>query len=171
MFATARGGYQAHDLEIGFAYEDGAVSPDGSPPPSREPLRDVYRPTTRPGHRLPHAWLLDRDGRRLSTHDLAGAGLGFALLTGPAGTPWCEAAAQVAEKFSLPILTARIGAGGEFADVDGQWEAVRQVAEEGAVLVRPDNHVAWRSMNGSDDPAGVLADAISRVLHHDGALL
>ncbi|TDB97373.1 FAD-dependent monooxygenase [Actinomadura sp. 7K534] len=168
MFATARGGYQAHDLEIGFAYEDGAVCPDGGPPPSREPLRDVYRPTTRPGHRLPHAWL-DRGGRRLSTHDLAGAGLGFALLTGPAGAPWCEAAAQVAEKFSIPIRTAQIGDGAEFADADGQWAAVRETADEGAVLVRPDNHVAWRSMGAGDDPAGALADAISRVLHHDSA--
>ncbi|TDC72095.1 aromatic ring hydroxylase [Actinomadura sp. GC306] len=168
MFATARGGYQAHDLEIGFAYEDGAVGPDGVPPPAREPLRDVYRPTTRPGHRLPHAWL-DHGGRRLSTHDLAGPGCGFALLTGPAGSPWCEAAAQVAEKFSIPISTARIGDGAEYADVDGRWAAVRQMSDEGAVLVRPDNHVAWRCTDGSEDPSGVLADALSRVLHHDHA--
>ncbi|KAB2343606.1 FAD-dependent monooxygenase [Actinomadura rudentiformis] len=164
MFATARGGYQAHDVEIGYAYEEGAVVPDGGPPPPRVPLRDVHHPTTRPGHLLPHAWL-EREGRRLSTHDLTGTA-GFAMLTGPAGTPWCEAAAQVAEKLSIPITTARIGENAEFADVDGRWEAFRQITDEGAVLVRPDNHVAWRSTSGSEDPAGVLADAVARVLHH-----
>ncbi|MFD0683210.1 FAD-dependent monooxygenase [Actinomadura fibrosa] len=166
MFATTRGGYQAHDVEVGFAYDEGAVVPDGSPPPHREPLRDVYRPTTRPGHLLPHAWL-ERGGRRLSTHDLTGSAAGFALLTGPAGTPWCEAAAQVAEKLSIPIRTARIGAGAEFADAEGTWEAVREISDDGAVLVRPDNHVAWRSTGGGENPAGTLADALSRVLHHD----
>jgi 2,4-dichlorophenol 6-monooxygenase len=167
IFATARGGYQAHDVEVGFAYEEGAVIPDGSPPPPRMPLRDVYHPTTRPGHLLPHAWI-ERDGRRLSTHDLAGAATRFALLTGPEGKPWSEAAEQVAEKFSIPINVAHIGSGAQYTDVEGRWEAVRQTAGEGAVLVRPDNHVAWRSMSGSENPAGALAAAVSRILHHDG---
>ncbi len=167
IFDTHRGGCQAHDLEIGFAYEEGAVLPDGSAPPRREPLRDVHHPTTRPGHVLPHAWL-DRGGRRLSTHDLTGSETGFALITGPGGTPWCEAAAEVAEKFSIPILVARIGDGAEFADVDGRWATVRGISDSGALLVRPDNHVAWRSAEGCDDPAGVLANAVSRLLEPGG---
>ena len=166
IFATARGAYQAHDVEIGFAYEEGAVVPDGSPPPPRAPLRDVYHPTTRPGHLLPHAWI-ERDGRRLSTHDLTGA-TRFALLTGPEGKPWSEAAAQVAEQFSIPIFAAHIGNGAQFADVEGRWEAIRQITGEGAILIRPDNHVAWRSMSGSENPAGALATALSRILHHNG---
>ncbi|MCO5975045.1 FAD-dependent monooxygenase [Actinoallomurus soli] len=163
MFHTHRGGCQALDVEIGFAYEEGAVVPDGSRPPARAPMRDVYHPTTRPGHRLPHAWL-ERGGRRLSTHDLTGAATNFALLTGPGGTPWCEAAAQVAERFSIPIVVAQIGDGAEFTDVDGGWEAIRQISDEGAVLVRPDNHVAWRSMGVGDDPVEALTNAVSRVL-------
>jgi 2,4-dichlorophenol 6-monooxygenase len=166
IFATHRGGCQAHDVEIGFAYEEGAVIPDGSQPPPRAPMRDVYHPTTRPGHRLPHAWI-ERGGRRLSTHDLTGSATNFALLTGAGGTPWSEAAARVAEKFSIPIFAAQIGNGAEFADVDGRWEAVRQTTDEGAILVRPDNHVAWRSMSGCENPEGVLADAVSRILDHD----
>lgn len=167
VLATHRGGCQAHDVEMGFAYEEGAIVPDGGRPPTRTPMRDAYHPTTRPGHLLPHAWI-ERDGRRLSTHDLTGAGTGFALLTGPEGTPWCEAAARVAEKFSIPIAAARIGAGADYADVDGRWEALRQVTGEGAVLVRPDNHVAWRSGTAGEDPEGDLAAAVSRVLDHSG---
>lgn len=168
IFNTHRGECQAHDLEIGFAYEDGAVVPDGSQPPPRAPLRNVYHPTTRPGHLLPHAWL-ERGGHRLSTHDLTGTATGFALIAGPAGTPWCEAAAEVAEKFSIPMTVTRIGSGAECADVDGRWAAVRQITDEGAVLVRPDNHVAWRSMSGSENPADVLGNAISRILDHNVA--
>jgi 2,4-dichlorophenol 6-monooxygenase len=158
---THRAECQAHDLEIGFGYEQGALVPDGSPPPARAPLRDVHHPTTRPGHVLPHAWL-EADGRRLSTHDLVGTG--FALLTGPAGTPWCEAAG----KCPVPITTARIGPGAEYRDVDGTWAAVRQISDGGAVLVRPDHHVAWRSAGGSGNPTGELADAVRRVLDRDG---
>jgi 2,4-dichlorophenol 6-monooxygenase len=165
---THRGGCCAHDLEIGFAYEEGAVIPDGSQPPERAPLMDIYRPTTRPGHVLPHAWV-QRCSRRLSTLDLTGSATNFALLTGPGGTPWCEAAAQVADKFSIPIFAARIGQGAEFADVDGRWEAIREVADDGAILVRPDNHVAWRSMGGSDSPVDVLAQAVSRILDRNAS--
>lgn len=166
ILATHRGGCQAHDMEIGFSYEDGAVIPDGSQQPPRAPLRDIYHPTTRPGHVLPHAWI-ERCGRRLSTLDLTGSATSFALFTGPAGTPWREAAEQVSEKFSIPIVAARIGNGAEFADVDGRWEAVREIADDGAILVRPDNHVAWRSMSGSESPADVLASAVSRILDLD----
>jgi 2,4-dichlorophenol 6-monooxygenase len=168
IFRTHRAECQAHDLEIGFAYEAGAVVADGGQAPPRAPMGDVYHPTTRPGHLLPHAWI-ERDGRRLSTHDLTGAGTGFALLTGPAGTPWCEAAAQVAEKFSIPITTARIGNGAEWTDIDGGWAAVRQITGEGALLVRPDNHVAWRSVRGSENPASVLGNVISRILDQNAA--
>jgi 2,4-dichlorophenol 6-monooxygenase len=166
IFGTHRAECQAHDLEIGFAYEQGALVPDGTEPPHRSPMGDVYHPTTRPGHRLPHAWI-ERDGRRLSTHDLVGASNGFALITGPAGTPWAEAVEQVSEKFSVPITVARIGADAGYAD--GGWAAVREIADDGAVLVRPDNHVAWRSMGAAANPAGVLAQVMSEVLEHGAA--
>lgn len=169
VFDTHRGGCQAHDVEIGFAYAEGAIVPDGSQPPARVPMRDVYHPTTRPGHVLAHAWI-ERDGRRLSTQDLTGAATSFALLTGPDAAPWCEAAAQVAEKFSIPIFVAPIGKGAEFADADGRWKTVREITDEGAILVRPDNHVAWRSMGGSENPADVLANAVARILDHKAAL-
>jgi 2,4-dichlorophenol 6-monooxygenase len=168
IFGTHRGECQAHDVEIGYAYEQGAVVADGSVPPARAPLGDVYQATTRPGHRLPHAWL-EREGRRLSTLDLTGSGTDFVLITGPDGAPWAEAAAQVAEKFSVPIVTARVGDGAEYADVDGRWAAVREIADGGAVLVRPDNHVAFRSMSGDENPAEALAGAVSQVLDRNAA--
>ncbi|MFD9908399.1 FAD-dependent monooxygenase [Streptomyces sp. NPDC059063] len=163
IFATHRAECHAHELELGFAYAQGALVPDGSRPPARSPLGTDYRPTTRPGHRLPHAWL-EHGGQRLSTLDLAGPSTGFALITGAAGTAWAKAAEQVAEKLSLPLAVARIGDGAPYTDTDRGWAAVREVADDGAVLVRPDQHVAWRSTGAVDKPADVLAGVLSALL-------
>jgi 2,4-dichlorophenol 6-monooxygenase len=160
---TQRTEFQAHDLEIGFSYEAGALLPDGTPPPPADPMGGRYHPTTRPGHRLPHAWL-ERDGARVSTHDLVGVTGGFALVTGAAG--WGNAAAVVAGELGVAVTVAVIGDGdgpGEYTDVDGTWAALREIPADGAVLVRPDNHVAWRGCR-SEDPAGELVRAVRSVL-------
>jgi 2,4-dichlorophenol 6-monooxygenase len=163
VIATQRTEFQAHDLEIGFSYGDGALVPDGSEAPPRDPMGSMYHPTTRPGHRLPHAWL-NRNGQRISTHDLTGAGSSFALITGPAGEAWCTAAAEAAERLAVSIVAARVGDGGDYADPTGAWAAVRQIRDDGAVLVRPDNHVAFRSSGTVDEPAAVLTDALETIL-------
>jgi 2,4-dichlorophenol 6-monooxygenase len=157
---TQRTEFQAHDLEIGFHYESDALVGDGTPPPPVDPMGCDYHPTTRPGHRLPHAWL-ERGGTRLSTHDLVGRG-GFALLTGPAGSAWVDAAERAAHTLGVPVHAVRIGA--ECADPDGDWARVREISDAGAVLVRPDNHVAFRSPGAVDDPAEVLRHALATVL-------
>jgi 2,4-dichlorophenol 6-monooxygenase len=163
VIATQRTEFQAHDLEIGFAYPDGALVADGTEPPPRDPMGSVYHPTTRPGHRLPHAWLQSQ-GERISTHDLTGASSRFVLLTDPAGEAWCTAAAQVAEKLGVSLAAVRIGDGGDYADPTGTWAELRQIGDGGAVLIRPDNHVAFRSAGPVDDPATALSEALERIL-------
>jgi 2,4-dichlorophenol 6-monooxygenase len=153
--------FQAHDVEIGFTYEGGAVVDDGSAPIPRDDMGRIYTPATKPGHRLPHAWL-DHDGHRLSTHDLAGRHGGFVLITGTDGQAWAEAAAAAAEKTGVAITVAAIGS--DYRDIDGSWARLRQIGQDGAILVRPDNHVAWRSPAAVADPAGVLTDALHSVL-------
>ncbi len=38
-----------------------------------------------------------------------------------------------------------IGPGWPFGDPYGEWQRIRGVSDSGAVLVRPDGHVAWRA--------------------------
>jgi hypothetical protein len=47
--------------------------------------------------------------------------------------------------------------------VDGNWHDAYGVDADGAVLVRPDGHVAWRSRSGASNPAAVLRTALDCV--------
>jgi 2-polyprenyl-6-methoxyphenol hydroxylase-like FAD-dependent oxidoreductase len=144
-------------LQLGFCYEGGAIVPDGSALPAvANPVRE-FVPCGRPGARLPHAWTL-RDGVRVSTLDLLPPDR-FALIAGPAGEAWLEAAAKLA---SPPLTCLAIGR--DVADPDGAWTALLGIEKDGALLVRPDQHVAWRSVHGVASPREALRSAFARVL-------
>jgi 2,4-dichlorophenol 6-monooxygenase len=162
VIATQRTEFQAHDLEIGFAYADGAIVPDGSQAPPHDPMGGVYVPTTRPGHRLPHAWIAAGD-ETVSTHDFTENSACFVLITDEDGAAWAEAAGSITEKFGVRVKVVKIG-GDEFTDATGAWASVREIQTDGAVLVRPDNHVAWRSVGSAPDPADELTRAFEAVL-------
>jgi 2,4-dichlorophenol 6-monooxygenase len=154
VFATQRVEYQAHDIELGVYYEAGAVLPDGTPPPPRDPMGAQYHPITRPGHRLPHVWL-NQAGKRVSTLDLVGRHGGSVLITGPMGEGWTVAAKKVADAYRVPLTVVSIGSTpglADYWDAEGAWAGVRQIDDGGAVLVRPDNHVAWRAATASEHP-------------------
>ncbi|MDT9698923.1 FAD-dependent monooxygenase [Streptomyces sp. P17] len=128
-------------LVLGIAYDSDAVLTDGSAPhePS-EPGTD-YVPSTRPGHRMPHLWLApDR-----STLDILGEW--FTLLTpdpaaweGHATGPWPLHIETLPEEHT------------EFCGL----------GPHGALLVRPDGHVAARWHHG---PPGdrVLSEALKAI--------
>ncbi len=146
-------------LIFGASYESAAVIPDGSAlPPVDDPVTQ-YAPTARPGSRAPHVWL-ERNGERLSTIDLFGGR--FVLLTGPGGQAWCDAASHAAA--ARPELVAHIIGGSEIADPDGAWLKAYELEPDGAVIVRPDGYVCWRSRSAAAAPEQALAAAFDRVL-------
>jgi 2,4-dichlorophenol 6-monooxygenase len=111
----------------------------------RDPVLHV-QPTTRPGAKLPHAWLVGKDGRRVSTLDLVGKGK-VSLVTGIAGQAWEDAAKEMDLPFLRTVVIGRPAA----QDVYCSWHAVREIDEAGALLVRPDGVVAWRRHVGVAD--------------------
>lgn len=156
---TQRTEFQAHDVEIGFHYDSDAIVGDGTAPPKVSPMGDEHVPTTRPGHRLPHAWVV-QGGQRVSTHDLCGRGR-FVLLTGANGTRWQEAAAAAAQSSGVDIEVIALNTA---ADPDGTWAQRREIDDDGAILVRPDVHVGWRARTCPDDPVRALGQAVARIL-------
>ena len=134
----------------------------GPPPPKPGDARAMalyHAPSTYPGSRLPHAWLskavtFGPQAAQVSTQDLAGHGR-FTLLTGIGGkSAWAGAAAKVGRALGgVDIVTFSIGWGQDYEDRFFKWVERRGVDEKGAVLVRPDRMVAWRSMGLPADEA------------------
>ena len=158
--------FNAHGIELGYRYRSDAIIDDGTPDPT--PARDpqlYYQPTTRPGARVPHA-RLEQDGIPVSSLDLAGD-LGFALLTGAGGEAWAQAA-DVSAHAGVPVRVYVIGGRDGVRDPYGEWASRREVESTGCVLVRPDRHVAWRSMRYTPDSARQLPAVIEQALGRGG---
>ncbi|KAK3321266.1 putative 2,4-dichlorophenol 6-monooxygenase [Cercophora scortea] len=123
-----------------------------------------YDRSTYPGSRLPHVWLNSAVPQKpVSTIDLAGKGA-FALFTGLGGDAWKEAAQTVARAIGVTINVYSIGFHQDWEDPYFAWGAIRGVDESGAVLVRPDRVVAWRSKTvpdkGADEKLFIVLRAI-----------
>ena len=149
-------------LQLGFSYppDGGTVLDDGTAPVEVANVVRQYAPSTRPGGRLPHAWVT-RDGVRISTLDLVDP-CRFLLLT--SSPEWAGAGEQLAGRpggkavpFSVELM------GRDVLDADGSWHKVSGIGDEGAILVRPDQHVAWRIPTAASDPAAVLGAVLDEL--------
>jgi 2,4-dichlorophenol 6-monooxygenase len=158
--------FNAHGVELGQFYESDAVVAAGTcrPAPTRDPEL-YYEASTVPGSRLPHAWVGD-SVRKVSTHDLAPF-TRFTLLTGITGEGWVAAGAKVAAELGIELETVVIGPGREYTDLYFDWGRVREVDEDGAVLVRPDKHIGWRCRKLPAHPQRELFAALSAILGRD----
>ena len=156
------GHFSALGRDLGFLYEEGALIPDGTQAPACEdPDRD-YVPCGRPGARAPHIGLV-RDGQLLSTLDLFDGGWTL-LAAGARAETW----KRVADAQEVPIDFVSIGADTldtslDTLDPGGLFPSLYGV-DDGAVLVRPDGHVAWRTRQYSEDAEAVLRCALTSIL-------
>lgn len=159
--------FNAHGVELGQRYASSAVIDDGrgQTPNPRDPEL-YYEACTDPGVRLPHAWVGNWIDKR-STHDLAPYSR-FTLITGTTGAAWEEAAKEVTQRLGVDVETVVIGPDRDVTDLYFDWDRVRGIAEDGALLVRPDKHIAWRMERLPTDPAEELAAALSSVLSRSG---
>ncbi|MER2266144.1 FAD-dependent oxidoreductase [Methylobacterium oxalidis] len=157
--------FNCHGVELNQLYAGScAVVPDGTPEPVN-PRDDqlYYHATTWPGARLPHVWLTDKTGGKLSTLDVVGKGR-FVLLTGILGeTDWRNAARSASKHFGIELPAVVIGPDRDFADTFGDWARISEICEAGCILVRPDAHVAWRAAD-AEQATDRLLDVLGKVL-------
>jgi 2-polyprenyl-6-methoxyphenol hydroxylase-like FAD-dependent oxidoreductase len=145
-------------LIFGATYDSTAVVPDGTPAVALEVTE--YTPSARPGCRAPHVWL-KRGNEEISSIDLFGPR--FVLMAGAQGETWTRAAQGIAVAWP-PLIAHVIGKDGEISDPDGNWHSAYGIEPDGAVLVRPDGYVAWRSRSGVANPDASLREVFDRLL-------
>jgi putative polyketide hydroxylase len=150
----------AHDFEIelGYRYRSAAVVGSDEGPDHADPrVTDAA-----PGWRAPHVWLEGR-GERRSTIDLTGRA--FVLLTGAHGEAWAKAAVAVGgARPGVALDVQSIGEEGGLVDPGGDFAARYGIEADGAVLVRPDGFVGWRSPSAQPDPVDALGGVLGEIL-------
>ena len=128
-------------VELGYRYDDSPVIVHEMDRGEIDLL--TYRPNTAPGARLPHVFL--EDG--VSIHDRLG--LYFTLVVVGEGSS--AAIEREAQRLDIPLEVLRL------ARPD-----LRPVYERNYLLVRPDQHVAWRGDALPGDTATLLRQIIGR---------
>jgi 2-polyprenyl-6-methoxyphenol hydroxylase-like FAD-dependent oxidoreductase len=128
-------------LVLGYDYPDSpVVLPDGTPRVEHQVT--TYEPTAVPGARLPHVWLPDGS----SIYDLLGDG--FALLRlglDASTTPMSETATAL----GIPLRVVDLV----------HLPRLRTLYAADLVLLRPDQHVAWRGTD-VEDPEALLRSVV-----------
>ena len=116
---------------------------DGTTPPPDH--RAKYIPSACPGGRAPHYWIQDND----SLYDQLGPW--FTLLRLGPSLPDTDDWSESANQFDVPLRV-----------VDVEEKNIRELYEAPLVLIRPDNHVAWRGENGN--AGSILRTAIGHYI-------
>ncbi|RAX46209.1 2-polyprenyl-6-methoxyphenol hydroxylase [Arthrobacter sp. AQ5-06] len=144
--AVKQSEFDSLGLVLGYTYAASpSVIPDGSPVPAEDPI--FYIPSASPGALLPHAWLDDST----SIYDVLGDGFSLlvdaASLAGVAVDSVHAPALAAAAAQGIPLTVSAVGPDRNGVSMSDLWAAE-------AVLVRPDQHVAWR---GSSAEAAAYA--------------
>lgn len=165
--------WNAEGVEKNHRYVSSAVIPDPTLPQEKwgRDIEIYHQMTTRPGAKIPHAWLVGSDGLRRSTLDVVGDGK-FTVVSGPAGIAWRAAADSLNQPWLRTVL---IGADAEARDPYHDWYRKREIHEAGALVVRPDGVVAWRMPDAvwdADVARALLVEALHQILDRaEGGLL
>ena len=139
IHATKTGEFHSLQLTLGYDYGESTIVAAEDPPDVETATSGEtgYQPSAAPGHRLPHRWMAPGD----SLYDRLGTEF---TLIGDLSRPVAGRLVDEARLLDVPL---------SLMDVRGEEWRDRFGAD--LVLVRPDQHVAWRG-NHLDDPAEII---------------
>ena len=157
--------FDAHGVEMNHRYKSNSVLTEGDKDPEFKKDKELfYQPTTYPGARIPHAWVYDKTGLKHSLLDLCGKG-NFSIFTGIGGEQWLKAAKNIETQLGIKIQCNIIGPDQDFEDHAGEWSSIREISDSGLILVRPDQHICWRSKDMISNSSEKLMDVMKKILH------
>ena len=140
--------FNAQGVEMNQRYKSNAVifdPADGEEIWEKDPVL-YLQATTRPGAKIPHVWLVDKNGHKVSTLDVVGKGM-FSLVTGLSGQAWVGGAAELNLSYLRTVVIGEVGT----EDPYYNWRRMSEIEEGGALLVRPDGYIAWRHIGSVMD--------------------
>ena len=133
-------------MDLGVCYDGALIQTCPEDAPENNWQASEYNPSSAAGNRLPHCWLQDGD-TRLSTHDIV-ASVKLTLLTTSDGyQQWAQA---LADTGTDDIEIQAIGNAG-LAPADDGWDTLIGMKQHGALLIRPDRHIAFGTDHFSEN--------------------
>lgn len=143
---------------FGYTYPTGDIALTDDPP---DIVEDPDHPSGAPGTRAPHV-LLEHQGKPLSPVDLMGRD--FTLLTGTTDTDWARIAAEATARTGIRVNHYLIDHPPHHpTDTSTDHRAIT----DGAVLIRPDGFIAWRTTTPTDHETFLAA--LNRLLFRQHA--
>ncbi|WPU94076.1 FAD-dependent monooxygenase [Mucilaginibacter sabulilitoris] len=115
--------------------------------------------TAQPGTRFPHLWIMHKE-EKISTLDLLGKG--FVLFTGIDNIYWKQAVMAVNKELDITLYS--IGDNADLIYTDKPIQDTLQIADTGAVLVRPDGFVTWRCKEQTAASPEKLSAVLKQIL-------
>ncbi len=143
-------------VAFGYRYRSGCLLLEE--PDNDLAYEDPATLNARPGTRVPFVPLV-RHGQASSVLDFIGGD--FLLVAAPAGRAWIEAAERLKKEYAVPLSMLHVST--DLTDPEGTWPERHGIAPDGAILVRPDGFVTWRS-SGVHEHYGTLRYALSVAL-------
>ncbi|HDR7778817.1 FAD-dependent monooxygenase [Bacillus cereus] len=125
-------------VTVGYQYCSEAII-DDSVTPHR---MDSVELNGRPGTRAPH-FFGTYDGKEISILDLLGND--FVLLTIAENCTWAECVQNVSSTLGINIKFYSVGLRGDFIAQEDIFSKLYGIENRGAVLIRPDGFIGWRS--------------------------
>ena len=81
------------------------------------------------------------------------------------GEEWLKAAKNIETQLGIKIQCNIIGPDQDFEDHAGEWSSIREISDSGLILVRPDQHICWRSKDMISNSSEKLMDVMKKILH------
>jgi 2-polyprenyl-6-methoxyphenol hydroxylase-like FAD-dependent oxidoreductase len=125
-------------IVLGYQYDASPVIVDDGTPPL--PESQDYEPTAQPGARLPHLWLPDG----ASLYDRLGNGLSLLRLSDDAN--------------AVPFVESASAHGVPLTVIELRGQTLEKLYNAPLLLVRPDQHVAWRGASVDRPAAEAIID-------------
>lgn len=161
--------FGAPGIEFGYIYRQGLLSPE---PDGEQAISEpaAYRPTTFPGARLPHRWVRVNGGPRESIHQRL-VDPQLMLLVPPGQAEAWRSEMTTARPSDSPGIRIEAFESDQPESAELIWQEAFEVGLEGAVLVRPDGHVAWRTRASAREGAPDLTRMLHRLFSEEGAVV